>query len=103
MGAENCFVSEVTVGELLYGANYSKQIEKHLSEVDDIKEAFEVLFISDCLELFGKEKARLRREGKLIPDFDLLIGVTSVQYEMIMVTNNEKHLEGIVIENWIKN
>jgi tRNA(fMet)-specific endonuclease VapC len=58
------------------------------------------------LDFFGKEKAKLRREGNLIHDFDLLIGATAVHFDMIMVTNNEKHLSritGIKIENWIKN
>ena len=39
----------------------------------------------------------------LIPDFDLLIGSTAVENSMVMVTNNERHLNritGIKIENW---
>lgn len=55
--------------------------------------------------MFGKEKSRLRQGGILIPDFDLLIGTTAVHHQMIMVSNNQKHLsriEGIKIENWSK-
>ncbi|WP_020535562.1 type II toxin-antitoxin system VapC family toxin [Lewinella cohaerens] len=105
VGFDNCFVSEITIGELSYGAYFSDRIEKHKEEVVKTKKLFNVIPISECLELFGKEKARLRREGNLIHDFDLLIGSTAVYFDMIMVTNNEKHLSrvsGIVIENWIK-
>jgi tRNA(fMet)-specific endonuclease VapC len=46
---------------------------------------------------------KLKTAGKLIPDFDLLIGSTAVERSLIMVTNNEKHLSrisDISIENW---
>lgn len=29
---ENCFISEITVAELIYGANKSNQYNKHLNE-----------------------------------------------------------------------
>ncbi len=103
--AENCYISEITVAELLYGAYFSKRPEKHLAEVQKIKEIFQPTPVFNSLELFGQEKARLRREGSLIPDFDLLIGTSAVHFEMVMVSNNEKHLRrisGIELENWIK-
>lgn len=105
VGYDRCFVSEVTLGELSFGAHFSSSVEKHRKEVDDTQKLFQLVSLTECWNLFGQEKARLRRKGNLIPDFDLLIGVISVHYKMVMVTNNEKHLsriEGIVIENWIK-
>ena len=99
-------MSEITIGELTYGAYYSDQIEKHKEEVVKTQRLFQIVPIFECLELFCKEKARLRREGNSIHDFDLLIGATAVHFDMIMVTNNERHLSrisGIRIENWIKN
>lgn len=106
VGYDNCFVSEITISELLYGAYYSDRIDKHKGDVEKTKKLFEVIPISEALDFFGKEKARLRRAGTLIHDFDLLIGSTAVHFDMIMVTGNEKHLcriSGIRIENWIKN
>ncbi len=91
----NCFISEITIGELTYGAYYSSQIEKHKAEVTKIKKLFQVVPIFECLDLFGQEKARLRKAGNLIHDFDLLIGSTAVFFNMDMVTNNEKHLSRI--------
>lgn len=41
----------------------------------------------------------------MISDFDLLIGCTAVENDLIMVTENVHEFEriaGITIENWIK-
>ena len=46
----------------------------------------------------------LRKQGLMIDDFDILIGATALKYDMILVTENIKHLSrvpGIIIENWI--
>ncbi len=105
VGIENCFISEITLAELNYGAFRSEQFEKHIKEVGEIDKLFGVVPIYECLTLFGKEKARLKKLGIGIPDFDLLIGITAVNNNMTLVTNNEKHfkrIEGITIENWTK-
>lgn len=105
VGPDNCAISEITIGELSFGAFKSANPEKHIKDVAQIEDLFDVIPIYESLEIFGKEKARLNKSGNGIPDFDLLIGVTAVQRGMIMVTNNEKHLsriEGIRLENWIK-
>jgi tRNA(fMet)-specific endonuclease VapC len=55
--------------------------------------------------LYAKEKARLRKQGTPVDDFDLLIGVTSIAHNLIMVTNNTDHfnrIKGIVLEDWTK-
>lgn len=58
------------------------------------------------MRLYAKEKVRLRRIGKPMHDeFDLLIGVTAIQNDLILVTDNNKdfeRLEGIKMENWFK-
>jgi tRNA(fMet)-specific endonuclease VapC len=55
--------------------------------------------------LYAKEKARLRKAGTPIDDFDLLIGATAVTHKLIMVTNNTKHfkrINGIKLEDWTR-
>ena len=56
-----------------------------------------------CIHYFAKEKVRLKKQGTLIEDFDLLIASTAVSNRLIMVTDNVKHfkrVKNIVIENW---
>ena len=104
-GIDNCYISEITVAELKYGAEKSENYSKHSKEVDKMEELFTVVPIYSSLDAFAKEKVRLQKQGNLIPDFDLLIGTTSVHNNMILVTNNEKHLkriQGLVLENWRK-
>ena len=61
--------------------------------------------IYHSLDLYASEKARLRKAGTPVDDFDILIGVTSITHNLIMVTNNSEHfkrLKGIIIEDWTK-
>jgi tRNA(fMet)-specific endonuclease VapC len=103
IGVENCYISEISIIELTYGAYNSTKIEKHLGEVNQVENLFEIIPLYSAVEIFAREKVRLRKEGGLIPDFDLIIGCTAVANNMVLVTNNVKHLErvkGLILENW---
>ena len=103
IGEENCFISEMTVAEMKYGIENSKTIELMRPIVESFIPKFIVIPIYNCLDIYAKEKARLRKNGLLIDDFDILIGATSINHNMVMVTNNVSHLgrlENIVIEDW---
>ena len=90
---ENCCISEITVIELLYGAECSNAVEANMQEVRQLCADLNVIPISVAIEEFARQKARLRREGKLIDDFDLLIGCTAKVSQCVLVTENLKHLE----------
>ena len=105
VGEGNCFVSDVTVAELRFGVECSEPalIEQKRKRLADILAYLQVIPFAVAIELYAKEKARLRSTGEIIPDFDLLIGATAVQQNMKMVTNNTRHLskiQGIEIEDW---
>ena len=105
-GKENCFISEITVFELRYGAENSRDIEKSHKAVDQFVNGISIIPISSCIKTYAKEKVRLRKIGKPINDtFDLLIGATAVENELILVTENLKdfvHIEGLKCENWFE-
>lgn len=104
IGRRNCHISEITVGELLYGAACSIQKEKHLRQVNELISLFAVEPIYPVLPVFADIKAQLRKQGTMIDDFDLLIGATALKHGMVLVTENVKHLSrvpGITLENWI--
>lgn len=105
VGLRNIYISEITVAELLFGAYNSRYLEKHLSEVQEVISLFTVIPIYPSLNTYASEKAKLQRKGTLIDDFDLLIGATAVHNNMVLVTDNLKHLsriDNINIENWVK-
>lgn len=104
VGRRNCYVSELTVAELLYGYAYC-QDSRNEHDAEIIQEVFKLLPIFDSLPTYAKVKAYLRRTGQLIEEFDMLIGSSAVQHGYVMVTENVDHFEripGIEIENWVE-
>ena len=103
VGLSNCAISEITYAELIYGAEKSKKREANLDLVENFTSQIIILPIFNGIKIFAKEKARLRKEGEIISDFDLLIGATAIANKMIMVTNNVSEfsrMRNINIENW---
>ncbi len=93
----------MTVAELKYGIENSKNPEALRPTIEAFLSKFTILPVFEALDIFAVEKARLRRQGLLVDDFDILIGATAVAHQLVMVTNNGKHLgrlTGIELENW---
>jgi len=105
-GRENCFISEVTIAELRYGAENSDNPAKSHKAVDTFLNGLSIIPIFGCIRRYAKEKVRLRKAGKPIHDeFDLMIGATAIENKLTLVTDNLKdfeRLDGIKIENWAK-
>jgi tRNA(fMet)-specific endonuclease VapC len=105
-GIDNFYISEITVIELRFGAENSDNPSKSHKAVDAFLNGLSIIPIFGCIRRYAKEKVRLRKIGKPMNDeFDLLIGVTSVENKLILVTDNTKHFEnisGIKLENWFK-
>jgi tRNA(fMet)-specific endonuclease VapC len=105
-GRENLFISEIVVLELRFGAENSDNPAKSHKVLDNFLNGISIIPIYNSIRRYAKEKVRLRKMGKPINDeFDLLIGVTSVENKLTLVTDNTKHfekIEGIKIENWFK-
>lgn len=80
VGIENCFVSEITIAELLFGAENSQNFEKHIAEVEKFENDFQIIPVYDALRIYAKEKVRLKRAGNLVAEFDLLIGSTALAH-----------------------
>jgi len=106
VGVWNCSISQVTVAELRYGAECSDYPIRRHREVGEFCEYVSVVPINDAIiSIYAAQKARMRKLGVLIADFDLLIGATAVYHGQVLVTNNTKHFErmqSLRLENWIK-
>lgn len=103
IGEENCLLSEVTIAELKYGVENSVQKEKNRKNTEAFIAKFNILPIFPVLDIYAKEKARLKTKGKMLDDFDLLIGTTAIFNNLILATRNVNdfdRLDGIVIEDW---
>lgn len=102
-GVQHCFISEMTVAESKYGVENSPNQAALRPVIEAFLPKFGVVPVFEALDVFAREKARLRRLGLLIDDFDILIGATAITHQLTMVTNNVGHLQrlnGIVIDDW---
>lgn len=102
---KNCFISEITIAELKFGAANSENQEKNGKIVNEFISKFTIIPIFSALDIYAKEKARLRRKGMLLDDFDLLIGATAISNNLTLITRNVsdfERLRGIEIENWVE-
>lgn len=107
VGWDNCYISQITVLELKFGVELSKQRDgkDRTEQLNAFLSAINILPIEEVLDVAAKEKVRLQLKGMPIYDnFDLLIGSSAIAYNMVMVTENTKdfrNLDGIELENWI--
>ena len=102
-GIGNCFLSEITVAELYYGAENSNNPQKTLQQTEDFISLFRVGPFSKSLHTYGREMAYLKSIGRKIENFDMAIGSIALQHQMVLITDNTDHLgriRGIEIENW---
>lgn len=100
---EDCYISEITLAELKFGVENSEWPEKNKLVMDKFLTGVQILPIFHSLDLYAKEKTRLRKLGTPVDDFDLLIAVTSITHNLIMVTNNTNHfsrINSIKLEDW---
>lgn len=102
VGEENCYVTEITIAELFYGAAKSGRPEQ-FKDVDYILQAFNLMPLLPSLRLYGENKTLLEDQGLMIGEFDLLIGSCAVHNNLVMVTSNLKHfnhIPDIILEDW---
>ena len=53
-----------------------------------------VLPVDDVVcDIFGRERGKLRQQGTIIGDFDLLIAATCLRHDLGIGTNNRRHFE----------
>lgn len=101
-GFDHCYVSEISIAELFYGAAKGGN-PRNFGDIKHVLRQFEIVPIYPCLEKYGAVKADLERKGLRIDEFDLLIGATALQNHFVLVTANTRHLgriPDIRLENW---
>lgn len=103
VGVLNCFISEITLAELVYGAGSSSNPSKNHQLIDGLVSQIGIVSIFDAIVEYGKQKAKLRQSGTMISDFDLLIGCTTIANDFTVITQNTREfqrLDNIKLLNW---
>ena len=98
-------LSSVSLGELIYGAEKSTQVERNLAEIEGLVARLEVpSFDAHASIHFGQLRAELTRSGRVIGPYDMMIAGHARSLGLILVTNNLKEFErvpGLRLENWV--
>jgi tRNA(fMet)-specific endonuclease VapC len=97
-------ISAVTIGELVFGAEHSQQIERNLADIEEMVARLEVLpFDTKAAYQFGQIRAALYRTGRPIGPYDMMIAGQAIASGLKLVTNNVKEFErvpGLLLEDW---
>ncbi|MBO0953016.1 type II toxin-antitoxin system VapC family toxin [Fibrella forsythiae] len=108
LGVRSCFLSEITIAELLFGVENSapERQAQNRQNLQVLQTLFEgrILRIGEALPEYARQKVALRRRGRTVDEFDLLIGATAIVRGLTLVSRNTKHfadLAGIELENWV--
>jgi tRNA(fMet)-specific endonuclease VapC len=89
-------ISLISVAEVSESAFHYANSEAHIATFRTFLNNFQVLnFNMLIMEKFAEVRAYLRRRGQLVPDFDILLGSTTLHYDLTVLTYNRKHFTRI--------
>ena len=85
-------ISWITVGEIYEQAFGSSNPSAYLDIFHQFLLPFPALGINGpIMEHFAELRAMLRRQGMLIPDFDLILAATALHHDLTVLTFNTRH------------
>ena len=84
---ENLYISSITVGELMYGAELSKKSDSNRENYFCFCQQMKVLYPDlEIAKSYGIIKASLKSKGKPIPENDIWIAATCHAADLILIT-----------------
>ena len=97
-------VPAVVLGELLVGAEKSRNSQAERRKVERFVASFKVLpFDEDAARIYGSVRAELEKKGTPIGSNDMLIAAIALAHGATLVTLNDsefKRVPGLRIECW---
>lgn len=97
-------ISVITLAELEYGVEKSSYPERNRLALSGFLASIEILpFSEKAASEYGKIRANLEKQGKIIGAYDLMIGAHALCENLILVTNNVREfsrIPNLSLENW---
>lgn len=88
--------SIISIAELYEGVHGSSDYQKSLKALEDFFKGVSIINLDmEVCNIFGRERNKLRKTGRIIGDFDLLIAAICLRHNLILLTNNKDHFERI--------
>lgn len=108
IGTQQCCMSVISLHELYFGAYLAKEkkeeyFDKEIKKIKKLSEYFTILPLDTNGEEYGKIKYTLRKTGKPVDEFDMIIAAHAISEGLTIVTDNLKHFENmpdVKVENW---
>jgi tRNA(fMet)-specific endonuclease VapC len=97
LAPEGLALSVVSLAEIYEGVYYSRDPQRSKEVLNSfLSPDLEILGIDqEIAQIFGRERGRLRKEGKLIGDMDLLIASTALRQQLTLLSDNRRHFEAV--------
>ena len=84
---DNLYISSISVGELMYGAELSKKTDFNKENYFNFCQQMKVIYPDlEVAKSYGKIKASLKAKGKPIPENDIWIAATCHAADLILIT-----------------
>ena len=96
-------ISVISVGELLYGVNISRDKDKNIIALRKFLKNIEIIFIdTQTANQYAVIRATLKKLGKPTPDNDIWIAATAKANNLTIATRDRHFLtmDFILSENW---
>ena len=94
--AEGLAISIITYGEVYEGVYYGRQPQQAEQAFRQFLRGVSVLPLTrPTMRQFAGLRGELRRQGKMLPDADLLIAATALNYNLTLLTRNRAHFERV--------
>lgn len=89
-------ISLISLGELYEGVYFGRDPHNAERSLRDFLRYVDVLPLNrSIMRRFGRIRGELRRQGQLIGDIDILIGLTAIYHNLTVVTRNTRHFRRI--------
>jgi predicted nucleic acid-binding protein len=93
---DDLYISRINYTELIYGAYNSSKVDQNLKVIEPFLDNFKVLeFTKTSSLIFAKEKVRLKKNGNIIADMDLMIASIAIENNCTLMSNNIKHFDRV--------
>jgi len=93
---DELYTTRINYTELYYGAYNSSRVNQNLEKIEAFLKNFKILeFDENSSHIFAKLKARLKKEGNIIADMDLMIASIAIANKQELFTNNVRHFERV--------
>lgn len=96
-------VSAIVLGELYFGAEKSARMQSNVAEIERFAQRIRVVSCdNETAKFYGRIRNGLRQKGRPIPENDIWIAATVLQYDLTLLTRDAhfQNVDDLRIQSW---